>query len=373
MNFNVAARPDAAAWDEFVSSRQAGHFMQSSAWGDFQRELGWETHFCTLRDDSGMRAAALLLSRKVPVVGVRVFSAPRGPAVDLEDTEAARALVDRLRNYVRSQGGALLRFDPYWTADEVAAHPTVVEGLRRVPRDWSSWNAPRFVLWLDLSGDENAVMARASSRCRNDIRRGYKNNVVFTLGHDDDLEDFYRMMVMTGHQKGIAFHDVDYYRKLYARDQSAMKVQLFVGRLDGEVITTGMSVAYGRKAWLLYAASAPAHYKLRANRTLQWEMIKWAHSLGCERYDFRGTATNDPPSQQDPGWGVYEFKKSFGPEFTRLAGYYDLVRRPLLYRMFRGAEEYLLPVAYRARTWAQERKFAGGRANGAEVPAELDA
>jgi lipid II:glycine glycyltransferase (peptidoglycan interpeptide bridge formation enzyme) len=82
-------------------------------------------------------------------------------------------------------------------------------------------------------------------------------------------------------------------------------------------------------------------------------MIKWAHGLGCERYDFRGTATGDPPSEDDPGYGVYKFKQSFGPEFTRLTGYYDLVQRPLLYRAFRMTEDHLLPVAYRVKTWMQ--------------------
>jgi lipid II:glycine glycyltransferase (peptidoglycan interpeptide bridge formation enzyme) len=131
-------------------------------------------------------------------------------------------------------------------------------------------------------------------------------------------------------------------------------VQLFLGRFEGAVITAGVSVSYGKKAWLMYAASTPESYKLRANRTLQWEMIKWAHAHGCERYDFRGTACNDPPSPEDPGYGVYEFKKSFGPEYVRLVGYYDLVTRPLLYRMFRFAEEKLLPAAYRLRTWLKK-------------------
>ena len=140
---------------------------------------------------------------------------------------------------------------------------------------------------------------------------------------------------------------------------ASARVQLFLGSFEGEVITAGMSVSYGKRAWLLYAASDPKSYRLRANRTLQWEMIKWAHAQGCTRYDFRGTATNDPPNPNDPGYGVYQFKKSFGPEFTRLIGYYDLVRRPALYRMARIAEEYLLPVAYRARIW-----LARGREDG---------
>jgi lipid II:glycine glycyltransferase (peptidoglycan interpeptide bridge formation enzyme) len=353
--FEAGASADAASWDAFVSSRAAGHFMQSYAWGEFQRELGWDTHYCTLREGAEPRAAALLLSRTVPGLGARVFSAPRGPAVDLADRAAAAALFRELAAYVQRERGVLLRCDPYWTQEEAPAGEPPLDGLTRVPRDWSNWNAPRFVLWLDLTGDEEALMMRATPRCRNDIRRGYRNGVDFTFGGMDDVDDFYRLMVLTGNQKGIAFHGVDYYKRLLEVVNRSAKVQLFLGRLEGELITAGMSVAYGRKSWLLYAASAPAHYKTRANRAQQWEMLKWAQAQGCERYDFRGTATNDPPSEQDPGWGVYQFKKSFGPEFVRMTGYYDIVPRPLMYRMFRMAEERLLPIAYRLRTWLQER------------------
>jgi peptidoglycan pentaglycine glycine transferase (the first glycine) len=133
-------------------------------------------------------------------------------------------------------------------------------------------------------------------------------------------------------------------------------VELFLGRYEGKTIAAGMSVRYGKKAWLLYAASDREYYKLRPNRTLQWEMIKWARREGCIRYDFRGTATSDPPSTKDPGYGVYEFKRSFGPEFTRLEGYCDLVASPTLYRLFRYAEEKGLPLVFRVKSWFDERR-----------------
>jgi lipid II:glycine glycyltransferase (peptidoglycan interpeptide bridge formation enzyme) len=225
--------------------------------------------------------------------------------------------------------------------------------LIKVRRDWSYWNAPKFVFWLDLHGDEESVFMRMTSNCRNEVRRGYRNGVEFFRGDASDIEAFYRLMVETGRHKGIAFHDLDYYRRLLSIVNNVARAQLFFGQRNGKIITTGISVMYGKKAWLLYAASSPDSYKLKANRTLQWEMIRWAHAEGCERYDFRGTAASDPPSPDDPGYGVYKFKKSFGPEYTKLVGYYDVVSRPHIYRMFRFAEEKVLPIAYRLRKWME--------------------
>lgn len=351
MKFEFVGQTDRAAWDAFVSTQHAGHFMQSHAWGDFQRHLGWEPRYALLSDTGGIRSAAMLLRRRLPGLGT-IYFAPRGPAVDAGDHEAGDRLLQELSAQLRREGAAFMRCEPYWTEAEAAARATPLPLLKRVPRDWSYWNAPRFVFWLDLTGDEAALMARLTPGCRKDVRRGYRD-VRFTPGEDRHLDEFFRLMTLTGHQKGIAFHDQEYYRRLFTVLGQSCAVQLFLGWVGEQIITTGVSIAYGRKAWLMYAASDPAFYKLRANRAQQWEMLKWAQGLGCERYDFRGTSTGDPPNPNDPGYGVYEFKKSFGPEFTRLTGYYDLVERPLVHRAFRLAEEYGLPAAYKVRTWLQ--------------------
>jgi peptidoglycan pentaglycine glycine transferase (the first glycine) len=355
VTFQVDETCDHAGWDAFVSSHPAGNLMQSFGWGEFQRARGWEPRYARMEDDSGTSGAALILSRKIPGLPTRVFYAPRGPVLDFADVGSVRSFFEGLRDYVRRERGVFFRCDPYWPEADFPDSASLPERVTRIPRDWSYWNLPRFVFWLDLAGDENDVMARMTSRCRNDVRRGYKNEVDFVFGGDADLPEFHELMALTARHKEIAYRGLDYYRDLMSVVSQSAQVKLFMGRKDGSAITTGMSAVYGDKAWLLYAASAPCSYKLRANRTLQWEMIKWAHGEGCRRYDFRGTATNDPPSEDDPGYGVYQFKKSFGPEFTRLAGYYDLVNRPALYRLLRAAEEQGLPAAYRVKTWLQER------------------
>jgi peptidoglycan pentaglycine glycine transferase (the first glycine) len=345
-----------AEWDRYVSASPQAHFMQSYAWGALQRNSGWEPHYLMFMDGETVLGAVLLLSRSLPLLGKRIFYAPRGPVADFSGKETLPVLARELRLFLAREQGVFLRIDPYRADTGASALMFEHAGFVKVPRDWSYWNAPRLVLWLDLRTDEDTLFKNMSSTCRNEVRSGYKKGVEFSLGSAADLDDFHRLMISTGQHKGIAVHDSAYYRRLYETLNRSAKAELFLGRFEGKIIAGGISVKYGDKGWLLYAASDREYYKLRPNRTLQWEMIKWAHAEGCSRYDFRGTATSDPPSTDDPGYGVYEFKKSFGPEFTRLAGYYDLVTHPFLYRMFRFAEEKLLPIAYRTKTWLDERR-----------------
>lgn len=349
----ISPQYDRQRWDAFVAPHEHGHFMQSHAWGTLQAQAGWQPHYCVLEDAGEIRAAALVLGRKVPGFMRELLYAPRGPVVNSYDHSSLRLLLEGIRDQLVRDRAVFARFDPYWERASCALFAAHDAPTRVVPRDWSSWNAPRFVLWLNVEGSEDTMMAKLSTTCRNEVRKGYKNDIEFGHGGPEHVEEFYRLMTMTGSHKGIAFRDLSYYKNLLTTLGASAEPQLFVGRHAGAAITAGVSIRYGHKAWLMYAASDPAHYKLRGNRTLQWEMIKWALASGCSRYDFRGTATSDPPSSADPGFGVYEFKKSFGPEFVRLTGYHDLVAANGRYRLLRFAEDDLLPLAYRARTWFQ--------------------
>ena len=72
-------------------------------------------------------------------------------------------------------------------------------------------------------------------------------------------------------------------------------------------------------------------------------MIRWAIDKNCRIYDFRGTASDDPPKESDPGYGVYRFKKSFNPEYIRMIGYYDYIFSCFFYKLFISIEKYLFP------------------------------
>jgi lipid II:glycine glycyltransferase (peptidoglycan interpeptide bridge formation enzyme) len=331
----------AAAWDAFVRAHPCGHFMQSWAWGAFRAGLGWEPiRLMAFREDRPCGAMQVL--RKRLPGGFAVLCAPRGPVADPADGEVLAALFAAAR---RLPGlAASLRLDPYWTEDAPSALSAA--GALLLPETWSYWNAPKYVFWLDLDPGLEVLSKRLASSQRSEIRYPAKHGVTFTRGDASDVGAFHALMAETARHKGIACHGQDYYRGLLEGFGALGMADLVFAEFEGKKIATGLTVRYGDKAWLMYAASDKDHYHLRANRALQWEMIRAAAEAGCRRYDFRGTATGNPPDPKDPGYGVYEFKKSFGPEFVSLVGYCDVVFQPLLHRIFRFAETRGLPMAY---------------------------
>ena len=161
-----------------------------------------------------------------------------------------------------------------------------------------------------------------------------------------NIAEFHRLMGLTASKKRIPVREVRWYVDLLNVFGPADRAALFLARKDQESVSAGISIRMGPKAWLLHLASD--YSTGLANWGLMWEMVSWGIDSGCASYDFRGTATNYPPSPLDKGYGVYQFKKSFGAQLTPLLGYFDLVLAPMRYQAFRYAERRLLPVGERA-------------------------
>ena len=343
MEFIVADEKWMGKWDNFVSNQFSGHFMQSLAWGRFRETSGWEQRYFLAIQKNQIKGAALVLSKTFPIIKKLIFYLPRGPVIEPGNGETLLFLLKNIGKYVEDNNGIFLRVDPY--LEEAEEYDSIFNkaGYKKINRKWSYWNCPKFIFWLRLDEGVDNILKRMKRKKRYEIRSAYKKGVEFIRGGEKDLQDFHTLMVETADRKNIGAHDFGYYENILKILGDSVTTQLFLAKYKGETAAAGISLVYGKRAWLLYLASSEKHLHLSPNRALQWEMIKWAFEQGCKVYDFRGTATDDPPNPSDPGYGVYKFKKSFGPDFIRTVGYYDYVVNNMLYKPFRVFEDNFLP------------------------------
>lgn len=345
MDFIIADERMMRDWDAFVSARSSGHFMQSSGWGKLKEIAGgWGRIFFAAIENNEMRGASLVLSRRLPGSKKEIYYLPRGPVFERSDMGTLLFLLRNIRKYVKANNGIFIRVDPYLVEDEELDSVFRKAGFNKIGKDWSPWNCPRFIFWLKLDEGIDSILSRMKSKKRYEIRSAYKKGIeVKRGGGRADLKEFYKLMIETAARKNIGAHDYSYYENILRFLEVSAATQLFLAKYRGETAAAGISLAYGKRSWLLYLASSEEHLHLNANRALQFEMIKWAIEKGCSIYDFRGTATDDPPNPNDSGYGVYRFKKSFGPTFIKTVGYYDYVADNMLYKLFRLAEDNILP------------------------------
>ena len=343
MEVHAVSEEQKALWDGYLSEQACGHFMQSHAWGVLRQAQGWTADRLMVLENDQPVAAMMLLSKQIPLLKKRVAYCPRGPVFDANRPDSLRLLLEAAW---RLPGMAMLRCDPYFTESDPRCAVMRQCGCRAVNREWSHWNNPRYVMWLDMTGGYESYLNAMPSSLRNQIRKPEKNGVTFRIGTREDLPAFAALMRDTANSKHIAVHDAAYYTLLYDTLSREGMIDMFMAEYKGNTISVGMSIRYGRKAWLLYAASAAKYFKLGANRTLQARMLEWAAQSGCTRYDFRGSATHFPPRDDDPGYGVYRFKKSFGPAHVPLTPYYDFAPTALSRVLPRIIDDVAAPSLY---------------------------
>lgn len=349
MNVRLLRGCEQEIWNEFVLARRNGHFMQSWEWGGLKESQGWKPFFAVVEDNGSIVGGALVLRKRLPVIGKSLLYSPCGPLIPYNDKQVLLELCRQIQLVAIEEKAVFWRIDPYDTSEETGTAFRDA-GFREVPMEWSYWNAPKYLMHLDLT-DVPEMFAQMGSTARNEVRQAVKNGVTVEYGGVGDLDEFFSLMVTTADKKKILHHDISFYRTIFENLGKKGMVQLFLARNNEKTGSAGISVRFGETAWLLYLAS---NYTIKfSNRALQWEMVKWAIDSGCKRYDFRGTATNFPPSESDPGYGVYKFKKSFGADVAIMAGYYDFVYSPASYRFFRLAEHSLLPRVMDLRSMIQ--------------------
>jgi lipid II:glycine glycyltransferase (peptidoglycan interpeptide bridge formation enzyme) len=95
----------------------------------------------------------------------------------------------------------------------------------------------------------------------------------------------------------------------------------------------------------MYGMSRKAHREKMPNYLLQWEAMRRAKAAGCHTYDLWGAP--DSYNQNDPLWGVYQFKEGLGGSIIRYLGAWDLPINPVYYKIYSSVLPRLLEIMRR--------------------------
>ncbi len=339
-------RLEADEWDEFdhmVDSSQWGAVLQTSAWGKLKHHTGWEPQIFVVTDDDQILAGAMVLLREMPGIAAPIMYSPRGPVADPEAASPLKSLTDGVREFGEERGAVLWKVDPAWEvseAGETGGHGALSAlGFRRQPTgDDFGGVQPRFVMRMPVAGrSRDDILMDMHSKTRYNIRLAKRRGVEVIEGTTlEDVDTFYRLLEITSERNDFGVRGQPYFENLYQEVISSGWGKLFLARYEDEMIAGTIGLRTSRCVWYLYGASANRHRNVMPNYALQWSMILWAKEEGCEVYDLRGVSGDLDPD--NPLYGLYRFKKGFGAELVELVGEFDLVLRPVLYRLYRSAE-----------------------------------
>jgi lipid II:glycine glycyltransferase (peptidoglycan interpeptide bridge formation enzyme) len=347
-------------WNALVLGLPGADFRQCWQWGAARVSRGWDVLRVAVLDGGACAAAAQVLMRRVPGLGVLLY-APRGPLVATGD--GGWEALPRLLGLLRAEtGGIFLRVSPGVALEDAAAvAPLGARGFVALPDLWSLWNTPRNVMRLDLTGTERDLLGRMARKRRQHVSTGPRKGVTVELGISlDALRTFHALHAAHGWREGYPVPPWLALEALHREFTAGGGLAIVSGHVRGELAAMLVGVRFGPVAHTLYAASTPAARHAPVGDLLHWELMHWARAGGCRELDLGSSCTDVPPTPAHPNFGIYRFKFELGARLTLCAGYHDHVFESFRYRLARQLERRALPVGLRLHRWLRRARCRAG-------------
>lgn len=338
MSLQVTEVVDERAWNDMVNDA-GGHPLQLWGWGELKARYEWDVTRLLVHDDEKVLGSAQVLFRKLPVSCLAYV--PRGPQAAQTDRVA---VLDAIAAHVKAARKPLaLSIEPDWpeafspvqqpkkgesgpTAEEIIdrelAKPPAgwLAGLDRAGfhRSANTGLIPHTLI-VDLTPDEDAILASFTSTTRQNVRKSIRNSDVRfgAVTSDADLDAVLEINRATGERNGFAVHDNEYHRGI--RDLMGDDSHLLAAWEGDDLVAFVWLVASSRTAFELYGGVSPRGMKLRLNYGLKFYAMQQMKTLGVQRYDFNGLL-ND---------GISDFKRQFAHHEDQLIGTWDKPLSPL--------------------------------------------
>ncbi len=326
----LSVRPldDRGALAELINRQPLQPFLQSWAWGEFQRSIGRTRWRLGAYDQDRLVGAALVIGREL-MMGQSYLYCPRGPVADTP--AALKQLFSAIRELGKKQGAMYVKVDPglcHFSAD-----------LSQLADGYGAGTTlqPQQTLILDVGQSPDDLLNMMHPKTRYNIRLAEKKGVRVrwsTAAADFDI--FLTLMHRTAERQGIRLHPDRYYHQLFSTLGQAKMSDLVLGEYDGAVRAAHLIVWHGQTATYLHGGSDDSAKEAMAPHLLQWDTIKQAHTRGVKDYDLWGIAPDDIPNHK---WaGITRFKRGFGGRQVVFPAALNAILQPAWYQTYRLAK-----------------------------------
>jgi len=283
-------------------------FLQSEEWLDFQKKLGrnaWQIDEVNI------------IEYVLPVGKTYLYSSR------LNFPQNINEFINKAKNLAKKENAIFLKLEFENNINEKL--------LKEIGFKKSNHVQPLRTLMLDITKSEEELLNEMHPKTRYNIGLAQKKGIKIRMSNgEDDFTKFWRLMLQTSKRDGFKSYPRTYYEEML----EIPGVELFLAEQGNEAIAANIVVFYKNTAIYLHGASNYEYRNLMAMPLLQWHQILEAKKIGCTEYDFWGI--------DDEKWpGVTRFKRGFGGKEITYPGAYDLVFKPIWYKLYKLAKKIL--------------------------------
>lgn len=236
-------------------------------------------------------------------------------------------------------------------ADHFRQKNVVTEFVRYCPitgnRRYHSYTEQMDVLdnvYIDLSrGLDKVWQDSFEYRVRKTVRKGASYGLqtrVLTTGEikRSDLEAFYQIYTSTmrrNHADSYYYFGLDFFLSLLENMEQMLVLALTY--LEDKAITAELVLTGGKLAFAFLGGTLGEYYQYKANTFQRWELVKYLHARGFEKYSMGGSNRR--------GDSIYKFKSSFARDCKNPFYIGTKVHLPEVYAQIRKQWEDKYPQA----------------------------
>ncbi len=290
--------------------------LQTDLWAKFKASQGWQPK----REND-----YLSLTRRLPLIGLMTYFPELPYQPDTVELIKKLGQQKGLATFVR------LEFLTEWD-------DTVATDLRQLGLIKSFEEVqPEYRQWLDLSLDEATLKQQMHPKGRYNLNLAERHGLTISQGTSSELtRHFYKLYQQTAQRTDFRGRNEPYFQSLVAALSAENCGEVIVVSRGDQPLAAGIfSYTSGGAADYLYGGSGPER-QLMAPYLLHWTAILEAKRRGCLIYDLLAIAPFDQPNH--PYAGITRFKQQFGGRAVRLLGSWDLVNRPMRYKLYQFIE-----------------------------------
>ena len=399
-------------YENFLKKQKKSHFLQSYAWGQLSKvKKNLTPHYLGLIDEEeNILATALMLEKHLPL-NYSYFYCPRGYVIDYENKELLTTMTKEIIKFAKSKKAIFVKIDPdliykdYNYQNEEQKLPydinKIFETLKSLGYKHQGFTKnfetmqPRYTFRIDLNQSLEEIENHFSKTTKQRIAKAKKLDTYVEIGTEEDIKEFYHLMMLTETRKDFVSYNEDYYKTLYDIFNGGQnsKATLFLGKVDIDktltkikdnlkainnqisilpidnlsksaknklkeltrqkencnkeiekyekykkdygnnlTLSAHMIVEYADKAWVLYAGNHNILTETYVNYYTYEQHIKYCKEKGLKVYDQFGTIGD--LSKDNPRYGLHEFKRKFGGDYVEFLGEFDYITNKPMYFIF---------------------------------------
>lgn len=386
-------------FENYAKDNKYVTFHQKESWGILKQKNGWNYELIGLKKKNKIVAATLLLSKRMPL-NLKMYYAPRGFLIDFNNHELLKEFVKELKAYIKKEGGTFLKIDPYVPHLERDVNGDVVEGgedntklvdyLKTLGFIHYGYNVtmdkelqPRWMFTLNLKDkNEDELFNNITKPTRKNIKKTLKIGLEMKEIGIEGLAEYKEITKHTGNRRGFIDRPLSYYKDMFSALGDKISIILCYLNIDKSInimeeeintissysditekrkeeikslenkinelkelekkhgkmipLAGSMFIACEKELLNLYGGGYDEFMKYDAMYGIQWHAIKTAKEKGFELYNFYGIEGNFK-KENNPMYGVYEFKKGFNGKVVELIGEFDLPINKMMYCFYKIA------------------------------------